>query len=125
MSVNDRIDLLENIINSSKQFEFVTDEIERISGYYNGKGINIDFNKLIEMLRNYEIECEDIEELLLTDNEMDILIRYIKNDSIIKIAEDTKQGTATISRAIANIKEKYDNYKTLELVKLMLLQKYK
>ncbi len=58
----------------------------------------------------------------LNDNEKDILIRYIKNDSIVKIAEDTLQSTATISRVIASIKEKYDNYKTLELVKLDLLK---
>lgn len=58
----------------------------------------------------------------LNDNEKDILVRYIKNDSIVKIAEDTLQSTATISRVIASIKEKYDNYKTLELVKLDLLK---
>lgn len=58
----------------------------------------------------------------LNDNEKDVLVRYIKNDSIVKIAEDTLQSTATISRIIANIKEKYDNYKTLELVKLDLLK---
>lgn len=58
---------------------------------------------------------------ILTENEKDILIRYIKNDSIVKIAEDTIQATSTISRTIANIKEKYDNYKKLELIKLKVL----
>ena len=63
-----------------------------------------------------------VSKTFLNDNEKDILVRYIKNDSIVKIAEDTLQSTATISRVIANIKEKYDNYKTLELVKLDLLK---
>lgn len=63
-----------------------------------------------------------ISKTFLNDNEKDILVRYIKNDSIVKIAEETLQSTATISRVIASIKEKYDNYKTLELVKLDLLK---
>ena len=61
------------------------------------------------------------DKIMLSDNEKDVLKRYIKNDSIVKIANDTMQGTATISRIIASIKEKYDNYKKLEIAKLMLL----
>ena len=61
------------------------------------------------------------DKIMLSDNEKDVLQRYIKNDSIVKIANDTTQGTATISRIIASIKEKYDNYKKLEIAKLMLL----
>lgn len=60
--------------------------------------------------------------ITLTDNEKDILDRYIKNQTIIKIADETKQGTTTVSRVIADIKEKYSNYKKLELAKLVLLQ---
>ena len=60
--------------------------------------------------------------IILTDNEKDILLRYIKNDSIIKIANDTQQSSATVSRIIANIKLKYENYKKLEIAKLILLQ---
>jgi hypothetical protein len=59
--------------------------------------------------------------ITLTDNEKDILDRYIKNQTIIKIADETKQGTTTVSRVIADIKEKYSNYKKLELAKLVLL----
>lgn len=72
-------------------------------------------------LANKQIYDDFVFKTILTDNEKDILIRYIRNDSIVKIAEDTKQGTTTVSRAIASIKEKYKNYKRLELVKLMLL----
>lgn len=71
MSVNDRIRLLEKNINGSKRYEFVEDDVERISGYYSGDSININFTKLIEILKNYDIECEDIEELLLTDEEQE------------------------------------------------------
>lgn len=60
--------------------------------------------------------------IILTENEMDILIRYIKNDSIIKIANDTQQSSATVSRVIAMLKTKYSDYKKLEIAKLILLQ---
>lgn len=73
-------------------------------------------------LANKQIYNDFVSKTILTDNEKDILVRYIKNDSIVKIASDTKQGTTTVSRAIANIKDKYEKYKKLELVKLMLLQ---
>lgn len=59
---------------------------------------------------------------ILTDNEKDILIRYIKNDSIIKISNDTSQSPSSVSRVIAMLKEKYTNYKKLEIAKLILLQ---
>jgi hypothetical protein len=61
----------------------------------------------------------------LTDNEKDILIRYIKNDSIVKIADNTMQSTSTISRIIADIKEKYIAYKKLEIAKLNILKQNK
>lgn len=59
---------------------------------------------------------------ILNDNEKDILIRYIKDDTIVKIANDTAQSTSTVSRTIADLKEKYQNYKDLELAKLILFQ---
>ena len=73
-------------------------------------------------LANKQIYEDFINKTILTDNEQDVLLRYIKNDSIIKIAEDTKQSTASVSRIISNVKQKYENYKKLELVKLLLLQ---
>lgn len=60
--------------------------------------------------------------VILTENEQDILVRYIRNDSIVKIASDTKQGTTTVSRAIYNIKQKYKTYKDLELAKLLVFK---
>lgn len=71
MSVKDRIRLLEKNINGSKRYEFVDDDTERISGYYSADSININFTKLVEILRDYDIEDYDIEELLLTDDEIE------------------------------------------------------
>jgi uncharacterized protein YerC len=63
-----------------------------------------------------------INKTILNDDEINILIKYIKGDSIVKIANDTAQSTATISRTIASLKDKYQNYKNLEIAKLILLQ---
>lgn len=63
-----------------------------------------------------------VNKTILNDDEIEILIRYIKKESIVKIANDTKQSTATISRIIAELKTKYNNYKKLELAKLLLLR---
>jgi len=68
-----------------------------------------------------QIREDFINKVMLSENEIDILERYVKNHSIVKMAEDTKQGTATISRIIASIKEKYEDYRKLEIAKLMLL----
>lgn len=57
----------------------------------------------------------------LNELEQDILIRYIKNRSIIQIAEEVTQSTATVSRIIARLKVKYNNYKKLEISKLSIL----
>ena len=43
-----------------------------------------------------EIREDFINKVMLSKNEIDILERYIKNDSIVKIAEETKQKTAKI-----------------------------
>lgn len=66
---------------------------------------------------------EDFEnKTILTDREKDVLIRYVKGDSIIKIADETSQGTATVSKIIAELKIKYKNYRDLEIAKLKLFK---
>lgn len=60
--------------------------------------------------------------VILNDDELNVLIQYIKGDSIVKIASDTMQSTASVSRIIASLKEKYEDYKKLEIQKLTLLQ---
>jgi len=59
----------------------------------------------------------------LTDNEKDILDRYIKGDTYVKMSIDTKQSYSNIARTINDLKYKYDIYKRLELIKLNLLMK--
>ena len=63
-----------------------------------------------------------ISKTILNDIEEKVLIKYIKNESIIKIADDLSISTASVSRIIADLKEKYGNYKQLELAKLLLLK---
>lgn len=63
--------------------------------------------------------------VILTENEKDILDRYIKGDSLTKISMDTTQSYSTISRIIVDLKGKYETYKRLEIAKLTLLQKNK
>lgn len=63
------------------------------------------------------------DKVILTDLEIDVLIHYIKGDSIVKIADEVEQSTSTVSRTIVNLKEKYSNYKRLELAKLMLFKR--
>lgn len=69
-----------------------------------------------------QIYDDFISKTILNENEKDVLIRYIKDDTIVKIANDTAQSTSTVSRTIADLKEKYQNYKDLELAKLILFQ---
>lgn len=63
-----------------------------------------------------------IDKTILSDNELDVLVRYIKGDSIVKIAEETQQGTATVSRIIAKIKDKYQSYRQIEIAKLQIFR---
>lgn len=72
-----------------------------------------------------QIYDDFISKTILNDNEKDILLRYIKDDTIVKIANDTSQSTSSVSRIIADLKEKYQKYKDLELAKLILFQKDK
>lgn len=59
----------------------------------------------------------------LTDNEKDILDRYVKGDTYVKMSIDTQQSYSNIARTITDLKYKYDIYKQLELIKLNLLTK--
>ena len=69
-----------------------------------------------------QIREDFINKVMLSENEIDVLERYIKKHSIVKISEETRQSTATISRIIAEIKLKYEDYKKLELARLSLLK---
>jgi len=61
----------------------------------------------------------------LTDNEKDILDRYIRGDTYVNMSMETKQSYSNVSRTINDLKNKYEVYKQLELIKLNLLQRKK
>ena len=67
--MEDKIELLRDLVESSKRFEFVDDEVLKIQNYFNGnKEIYINFIGLIEVM--YEkLDDEDIDRILLTDYE--------------------------------------------------------
>lgn len=69
-----------------------------------------------------QIYDDFISKTILSDVEEQVLILYIKNNSIIKMSDELCLGTATISRIINELKQKYQNYKKLELAKLKILK---
>lgn len=70
-----------------------------------------------------QIYDDFISKVYLTDTEKEVLEAYRNGDSIVKIADDMSQGTATVSRLIAQIKDKYDSYRKLEIAKLNIFKK--
>lgn len=73
-------------------------------------------------LANKLLRDDFIEKTILSDREVEVLLLYVKGESIIKIADVTKQGTATVSSVILQLKQKYRIYKEFELTKLRLFQ---
>ena len=73
-------------------------------------------------LSNKIIFNDFINKTILNEIEQDILLRYIKNESIVQISEAISQSTSSVSRIIAQIKEKYNDYKQLEVSKLLILK---
>lgn len=63
-----------------------------------------------------------VHKVMLSDTEIEVLELYIKNESIVSIATKTSQSTSSVSRIIFNLKEKYSNYKKIELAKLQMLK---
>ena len=61
--------------------------------------------------------------IILSEIEEEVLTMYIKDYSIVKIADKTMQSTSTVSRIISEIKLKYNNYKNLEIAKLNIFKK--
>lgn len=56
----------------------------------------------------------------LTEEELKVLKMYIKNYSYVKIANEMGMSDRSVGRIISYVKEKYDNYKKLELAKLKI-----
>lgn len=69
--MEDKVELLRDLVENSKRFEFAEDEVLRISSYYNGnKEIYVNFIGLIETM--YEkLDDEDIDRILWTTEEFE------------------------------------------------------
>lgn len=63
------------------------------------------------------------DKVFLNDTEKQVLELYIKDESLVKIADTICQSISSVSRIIAELKEKYNDYKKLELSKLNILNK--
>lgn len=62
-----------------------------------------------------------INKVKLSNCEKDILDRYLKDESLVKISMDVSLSYSSVSRTISNLKIKYENYRQLETVKTQLL----
>lgn len=62
-----------------------------------------------------------ISKVKLSECEKDVLDRYLKNESLVKISMDIALSYSSVSRIISNLKIKYENYRKLELAKMNLL----
>ena len=62
-----------------------------------------------------------IEKMVLTDNEKEILEMLLKGYTITKISYLTHQSERNVGKIIRKLKDKYENYKKLELSKLDIL----
>lgn len=70
-----------------------------------------------------QIYNDFLDKVLLTNIEKQVLDLYIRNESIVKIADIVSQGTSNVSRIIAELKNKYNKYKKLEMAKLEIFTK--
>ena len=57
--MENKIELLRDIIEDSKRFEFVDDEVLKIQNYYSGKTIYVNFIGLVEVMFE-KLDDEDI-----------------------------------------------------------------
>lgn len=69
--MGNKVELLRDIIDDSKRYEFAEDEVLKISSYFNGnKEVYINFIGLIEVM--YEkLDDEDIDRIIWTTDEFE------------------------------------------------------
>ena len=65
-----------------------------------------------------QIYDDFINKVILNDIEKQVLDLYIRNESIVKIADEILQSTSSVSRIIYQLKDKYNKYRKLEIAKL-------
>lgn len=66
--MEDKVELLKDLVEDSKRFEFVDDEVLKIQNYYSGKTIYVNFIGLVEVMLE-KLDDEDIDRILLIDYE--------------------------------------------------------
>lgn len=72
---------------------------------------------MIKELSNKIIYDDFVNKTMLTDDEIKVLNCLLKKELIVKISQELNMSDRTVSRTIKNIKEKYKNYKTIEIAK--------
>lgn len=66
--MEDKVEILKDLVEDSKRFEFVDDEVLKLQNYYSGKAIYVNFIGLCEVMWE-KLDDEDIDRILLTDYE--------------------------------------------------------
>ncbi len=66
--MENKVELLKDLVEDSKRFEFVDDEVLKIQNYYSGKTIYVNFIGLVEVMLE-KLDDEDIDRILLIDYE--------------------------------------------------------
>lgn len=77
---------------------------------------------MIKELSNKIIYNDFKSKVILTEDEEKVLNMLILKYSITKISQEVIMSDRNVSRVIKDIKEKYNNYKKLELAKLDILK---
>ena len=72
---------------------------------------------MIKELSNKIIYDDFVSKTILTEEELNILNMYIRKESIIKIADECNMSDRNVSRIIRDLKQKYSNYKNIEIAK--------
>ena len=72
---------------------------------------------MYKTLSNKVIYNDFKEKVLLTDDEIKVLDMLLKRYTIVRIGMELDMSDRNVSRVIKRIKEKYENYKKIEIAK--------
>lgn len=76
---------------------------------------------MVKELSNNIIYNDFVSKTTLTEDEIQVLDMLIKKYSIVKISQEACMSERSVSRVIRSLKDKYNDYKNLELTKLYIL----
>lgn len=76
---------------------------------------------MCEKLKNKTIYNDFLDKVMLTEEQIKILNLLLKKESIVKISVELGMSQRTVSYEIKKIKQYYEEYKKIELAKLMAL----